>query len=148
MNGCLVFSILLMIFNQIMKQMKYYLKIHKLPDLSNCDKKIIEHCKKIKSMKEMFEELMEQISDNLNNVQCSLQKKAVDYTLDEDLLNFTGLETILNSPKLNLSATYVYEEKISKMILIFSEEGNIIFHWISKKPFNFINYFINYFREI
>ncbi|KAK9298360.1 hypothetical protein QLX08_008270 [Tetragonisca angustula] len=123
MNGCLVFSILLMKFNQILKQMKYYLKVHKLPDLSNCDQKIIQYCKRIKYMKEMSEELMQQISDNLNNVQCSLQKKTVDYTLDEDLLNFTGLETILNSPKLNLSATYIHEEKISKMILVFSEEG-------------------------
>ncbi|XP_043519931.1 uncharacterized protein LOC122533878 isoform X2 [Frieseomelitta varia] len=123
MNGCLVFSILLMKFNQILKQMKYYLKIHKLPDFSNCDQKIIQYCKRIKSIKEISEELMEQISDNLNNVQCSLQKKTVDYTLDEDLLNFTGLETILNSPKLNLSATYIHEEKISEMILVFSEEG-------------------------
>ena len=141
MNGCLVFSILLMKFNQILKQMKYYLKVHKLPDLSNCDQKIIQYCERIKYMKEMSEELMQQISDNLNNVQCSLQKKTVDYTLDEDLLNFTGLETILNSPKLNLSATYIHEEKISKMILVFSEEGYIIFHWISKKPPNFIYFY-------
>ncbi|KAK1122672.1 hypothetical protein K0M31_009115 [Melipona bicolor] len=122
MNGCLMFSILLMKFNQILKQIEYYLKIHKLSDLSNCDQKIIQHCKRMKSMKEMSEELIEQISDNLNNVQCSLQKKTVDCTLDEDLLNFTGLETILNSPKLNLSATYIHEEKISK-VLAFSEEG-------------------------
>ncbi|XP_033359643.1 uncharacterized protein LOC117238660 [Bombus vosnesenskii] len=120
---CLVFKILLSIFDQMLKQIKYYLKVDKSSDILNCDKEIIQHCKTVKSLEESFEELMKQVSNNLYDVQHSLQKKTINYTLDEDILNFMGLDTILNSPELNLCTDYIWEEKIANQILISPIQG-------------------------
>lgn len=109
----------------MLKQIKYYLKVDKSSDILNCDKEIIQHCKTVKSLEESFEELMKQVSNNLYDVQHSLQKKTINYTLDEDILNFMGLDTILNSPELNLCTDYILEEKIANQILVSPIQGKV-----------------------
>ncbi|XP_076759057.1 uncharacterized protein LOC143428220 [Xylocopa sonorina] len=114
-NSCLVLQALLSLIDQALQEIEYHFKIDGLPNLLNWETTIFEHCKIIKSTKESFHELIMQISDDLYDVQCSLQKKTMNRTLDISILYPMNLKVILVSPKLKFS---IDERKNDRNILL------------------------------
>ncbi|XP_017752778.1 PREDICTED: uncharacterized protein LOC108545591 [Eufriesea mexicana] len=98
--------------------------LYELPHLTNWNLEIPQHCKTIKFMEEIYKKFIVQVSDNLYDIQCNLQEKTINYTLDTDSLQIMNLQTILNSPKHNVSTTaYIDNEKMLTNILASPLEG-------------------------
>ncbi|KOC70987.1 hypothetical protein WH47_04973 [Habropoda laboriosa] len=124
MNGCLVFHVLLSILDEALKHVECYLKVDVVPELSNCEQKIIEHCKTIKCMEQVFQKVTTQVSEDLYNVQHSCENKTINHTLETDFSYPMSLETILTSPRFNFSTSKCTDnEKLLKTMCISPLQG-------------------------
>ncbi|CAK9824504.1 Augmin complex subunit dgt6 [Anthophora retusa] len=123
-NGCLVFHVLLSMLDQALKHVECYLKVGVVWDLSNCEQTVIEHCRTIKSMEQVFQEVATQVSEDLYDIQHNLGNRSINYTSETNFSYPISLETILTSPKLNFFTNKCTDnQKLLKTICVSPIQG-------------------------
>ncbi|CAL7938003.1 unnamed protein product [Xylocopa violacea] len=117
-NSCLVLQALFSLVDQALQEIEYHFKVDGLPSLLNWESNTLKHCKIIKSMEESFHKLIMQTSNDLYDVQCTLQKNSMNHALDISILYPMSLKVTLVSPKLKFSIDELTnDEKILNKLL-------------------------------